>query len=88
MKIETPMNIWIDEFFCWRSKTYAFRCGNDSKNKLKGVCKSQSENFKFKGYKECLDGEKYQQDCDNYIVSSLNHEMYLQLEKKIYTISI
>ena len=34
-KIETPKNIWIDEFVCLRSKMYAFKCGKDSKNKLK-----------------------------------------------------
>ena len=33
-KIETPENIWIDEFICLRSKMYAFKCGNDSKNKI------------------------------------------------------
>ena len=32
-KIETPKSIWIDEFVCLRSKMYAFKCGNDSKNK-------------------------------------------------------
>ena len=42
-KIETPKNIWIDEFLSSRSKCYAFRCGNDSKNKLKGISKSQSK---------------------------------------------
>ena len=26
-KIETPKNIWIDEFICLRSKMYAFKCG-------------------------------------------------------------
>ena len=30
-KIETPANIWIDEFVFLRSKMYAFKCGNDSK---------------------------------------------------------
>ena len=34
-KIETPKNIWIDDFVCLRSKMYAFKCGDDSKNKLK-----------------------------------------------------
>ena len=34
-KIETPKSIWIDEFVCLRSKMYAFKCGNDSKNKIK-----------------------------------------------------
>ena len=46
-KIETPESFWIDEFVCLRSKMYAFECGNDSKNKLKGVSKSQSKNIKF-----------------------------------------
>ena len=31
LKIETPINIWIDQFVCLRSKMYAFRCGDDSK---------------------------------------------------------
>ena len=42
-KIETPKNIWIDEFICLRSKMYAFKCGNDSENNLKGISKSQSK---------------------------------------------
>ena len=46
-KIETPKSIWVDEFVCLRSKMYAFKCGDDSKNKLKGVSKSQSKNIKF-----------------------------------------
>ena len=33
--IETPENIWIDEFVCLRSNMYAFKRGNDSKIKLK-----------------------------------------------------
>ena len=46
-KIETPKNIWIDEFVCLRSKMYSFKCGADSKNKIKGISKSQSKHFKF-----------------------------------------
>ena len=38
-KIETPKNISIDEFIALRSKMYAFRCGDDSKNRLKGISK-------------------------------------------------
>ena len=57
---------------------YAFECGSDSKNKLKGVCKSQSKHFKFEEYKNCLDGKEYQKECNNYILRSINHEMYLQ----------
>ena len=44
-KIENPRNIWIVEFVCLRSKMYAFECGNDSKNQLNGVFKSQSNNI-------------------------------------------
>ena len=32
-QIETPKNVWIDEFICLKSKMYAFKCGDDSKNK-------------------------------------------------------
>ena len=81
-KIETPEKIWIDEFVALRSKRYAFKCGDDSKNKLKGISKSYSRNIKFEEYKKCLDGEEYQQECDNYILRSINHEMYLQRVKK------
>ena len=81
-KIETPENIWIDEFVALRSKCYAFKCGNNSKNKLKGVSKSQSKNFKFEDFYNCLFGREYRQECDNYILGSLNHEMVLQKIKK------
>ena len=81
-KIETPKHIWIDESVCLRSKIYAFKCGNDCKNKLKGVSKSQSKNIKFEEYKKCLEGEEYQRECDNYIKRSINHEMVLQKVKK------
>ena len=87
-KIETPKNIWIDETICLRSKMYAFICGDDSKNKLKGISKSQSKNIKFEEYKKCLDGEEYQQECDNYNIRSISHEMVLQKVKKIDIIYI
>ena len=85
-KIETPKNIWIDEFFCLRSNMYAFKCGDDSKNKLEGISKSQSKIIKFEEDKKCLDGEEYQQECDNYVIRSISHEMFLQEVKKINTI--
>ena len=81
-KIENPENIWIDEFVALRSKCYAFKCGDNSKNKLKGISKSYSRDIKFDEYKKCLDGGNFQEDCDNYIIGSFNHEMYLQRVKK------
>ena len=82
-KIETPKNIWIDEFVCLRSKAYSFKCNyeDESENKIKGISKSQSEHNKFEEYKKCLDGMAYQRQCNNYILRSINHEMHLQ-EKK------
>ena len=80
--IETPKNIWIDEFICLRSKMYAFKCGDDSNNKLKGISKSQSKHIKFDEYKKCLDGEEYQRECNIHIIRSINHEMHLQEVKK------
>ena len=83
-KIETPENIWIDEFVCSRSKAYSFEWNdnNENKNKIKGISKSQSKHFKFEEYKKCLDGEEYQRKCDKYLLRSINHEMYLQEVKK------
>ena len=81
-EIETPKNMWTDEFVCLRSKVYAFKCGDDRKNKLKGISKSQPKNNKFEDYYNCLFGGKCQQECDNYIIRSINHEMYLQRVKK------
>ena len=81
-KIETPKNIWIDEFVALRSKCYAFRCEDDSKNKLKGISKSQSKNIKFEEYYNCLFDREYQYECDNYILRSINHEMVFQRVKK------
>ena len=80
-KIKTPENFCIHQTFCLRSKMYAFKCGNDSKDKLKGFRKGQSKNINFIEYKRCLDGEEYQKECDNFIVRSLNHEICLQLQK-------
>ena len=86
-KIETPKNIWIDEFVCLRSKIYAFECGDDSKNKLKSISKSQSKHIKFEEYKKCLYSKKYRKECNNFIHRSINHEMYLQ-EVRNSTLSI
>ena len=61
---------------------YAFRCGDDSKNKLKGISKSYSKKIKFEEYYNCLFGGEYQKECDNYILRSVNHDMYLQRVKK------
>ena len=82
VKIETPKTIYIDELVCLRSKMYAFKCVDDSKNKLKGISKSQSKNIVFEKFKKCLDGGKCQEECNNYILRSINHEMHLQEIKK------
>ena len=61
---------------------YSFRCGEHSKNKLKGISKSQSKHIKFEKYFNCLFGGKYKKECNNYILRSNNHEMHLQEIKK------
>ena len=81
-KIETPKSIWIDEFVCLRSEMYAFKYGNDSKNRKKGISKAQSKNIKFEEYKICLVGEELENECINYILKSSNHDMYMQGTKK------
>ena len=83
-KIESPKNIWIDEFVCLKSKMYAFKCGCDSKNKLKGVSKSESKIINFEEYNKNLDGEKYQEECNIFILRSINHVMHLQEIKNLH----
>ena len=61
---------------------YSFKCGDDSKNKLKVISKTQSKNIKFEDFYNCVFGGKCQQECNNYILRSINHEMYLQEVKK------
>ena len=86
LNLETPKNFWVDEFVYLRSKMYAFKCGDVSEKNLKGISKPQSKQIKFEECKNCLDGEEYLEECDNYILRSVNHEMYLQNKNKIYTI--
>ena len=50
-KTETPKALWTDEFIGLRRKLYSFKCGGDSKNKLKGVSKSQTKHIKFEDEK-------------------------------------
>ena len=83
-KIETPKNNWIDEFVCLRSKAYSFKCNDntESKNKIKGISQSRSKHIKFEEYYKSLFGGGYQKERDNYVIRSLNHEMYLQKVRK------
>ena len=83
-EMETPKNIWKDEFVCLRSKAYSFNCkdNDENKNKMKGFSKFQSKYIKFEEYYNCLFRGEYQKDCDNYIIRSLSHEMYLQKVRK------
>ena len=85
-KLETPKNIWIDEFICLRSKAYSFKCkdSKEDKNKIKGISKSQSKHIKLEEYYNCLFGKKYQKDCNNYIIRSIYHEMVLQEVKNLH----
>ena len=69
--------MWIHGFVCLRGKMYSFKCGDDNKNELKGISKSQSKHIEIEEKKKCLYGEEYQRECDNYIIRSINHEMYL-----------
>ena len=41
---------------------YSFKCGDDIKNKLKCVSISQTKHIKSEEYKNCSDGEKYQEE--------------------------
>ena len=81
-KIETPKNIWIDEFICSVSKAWSFKWIDENTNKLKCISESQSKHNKFGDYKKRLDAEIYQKECDIYFLRSHDNEMYLQKLKK------
>ena len=87
-KIETPRNVWIHELVCLRSKMYAFESGDESKKKREGINNSYSKNITFEENKKCIDGEDYEKECHNYVLRSLNQEMYLQKIKKIFVIYV
>ena len=72
-KIETPKIIWLDEFVCLGSKAYSFKCedNNESKNKIKGISKSQSKHNKLEEYYICLFGEEHQKNVINKFVVQL-----------------
>ena len=81
-EIEFHKCICFEKFFCLRNKMYAFKCENDSKNKLKGISKSSSKRANIEEYYNCFFGREFQKECDNYISRSLNLEMHLQRVKK------
>ena len=81
--METPKIFWVDELVCLRKKMYLFKCGDDIKNILNGICTSHSKHIQFEEFKKFLDGEEYQKECNNYILRPINHEMYLQEIKKV-----
>ena len=67
-----------------RSKTFSYKCENNiaKKNKIKGISQAQSKHIKFEEYKNCLNGDEYRRECNNYILRSINHEVHLQQLKK------
>ena len=88
-KIETPKNVFIDDIVCLRSKMYAFRCKDDTKdkNRPKGISKSQSKNIKFQEYYNCLFGKEFIRSCEIYSLRQINHDMKMQKVNKT-TLSI
>ena len=74
-------SLGLMNFFSLRNKMYAFKCEDDSRNKVKGHCKSQSVNKKLEEYEKCLDGS-YQKYYAKYNIRLNNREMYLQRVQK------
>ena len=81
-KLETPKKNWIDEFVCLRSKIHSSKRGNDNKNKMKGISKSQSKLITFEEYYNCLFGGEYQKESDIFNIRPIILEMYLQVVNK------
>ena len=58
-KIETPENVFIDEFICLGSQASSLKCGIDDANKLKSISESQSKTNKIEKYYNCFFGGEY-----------------------------
>ena len=82
LKNETPKIISIDEFIALRNKAYHLNLLIETLIKKKGISKSQSKCNKFKEYYISLLRDKYKKECDNYVIRSINHEIYLQRVSK------
>ena len=63
-KIQFPKIFRKNEIIALRSKCYASKCGDYSKNELKGIFYSQTKNVEFVGYKICLVGEENENESD------------------------
>ena len=61
---------------------YAFKSGDDCRNKMKGISETYSKNFKFDEHKKYLDRGKHQEECEKSILRSVNYEMHLQKTEK------
>ena len=72
--IDTPKNNWIEE---------SFKCIDRNTNKLKSISKSQIKFCKTDEYYNCLFGGNFQKECDNYVICSINPEIYLQKVTKV-----
>ena len=81
-KTETPKNIWIEEFVCLKSKMYWFKCGDDIMKNLEGFPEPQPKHKKFEGCKMKLGGKEHERVCNNFLLRSINHEMYHREVKK------
>ena len=44
-KVETPKNVFLDEFICIRSKAFSFKCGSDKLKKFKKNFRKSIEKF-------------------------------------------
>ena len=49
---------------------------------MKGISKPQAKGIKFEEYYNCLFGGEYRKNCNNYLIRSINHDMYLQKVEK------
>ena len=76
-KVETPKNVLLDESFCLRSKAFSFRWGSDNIVKLRDISKSHSKKVIFEECYSYQFGAECQKGCDNYIIRSIIHEMFL-----------
>ena len=75
---ETPKSVYVDKFIALRSKAYSIVVDNKNENILKCNKKFCKNEIAFEQGKDCLEGEKYNQNIKQNVLKAKKQEIYIQ----------
>ena len=65
-----------------RTKAYSIKSGSDIKRDCNCISKCEWKIIKLEEFYICLFQREKQKQCDNFIMKSINHDIYLQKVRK------